>query len=203
MRPADLLYLLRDIRLRLDGDVSLARLAKRSGWSTFHVQRVFRRTVGETPKRYTLRLRLEGAAANLLTRRETVTQIARASGFASHEVFTRAFRRHFGSTPTCYRSRALEGASREIRQRHAMVVESAGPCLSFYHFRLDGQHHKGSSVMSVESIARQVREAQPILLIRRRVARAELPGMLAHRGVIVAAETVQSTRASLARLGNT
>ena len=62
----DLLQLLRAIRRRLDANVSLDALAERAGWSPFHLHRAFTRMVGETPKQYTLRLRLEGAAARLL-----------------------------------------------------------------------------------------------------------------------------------------
>ena len=67
--------------------------------------------VGETPKQYTLRLRLEGAAARMLASDDSIVDVALAAGFNSHEVFTRAFRRHFGRTPAEYRANALAGAS--------------------------------------------------------------------------------------------
>ena len=51
------------IRGDLDDDESLDALAARAGWSRFHFHRAFRAVTGETPKRYTLRLRLERAAA--------------------------------------------------------------------------------------------------------------------------------------------
>ena len=47
----DILQLLRELRGRLDGDVSLEALAARAGWSPFHFHRAFRKVVGETPKR--------------------------------------------------------------------------------------------------------------------------------------------------------
>ena len=93
----DLLQLLRAIRRRLDANVSLDALASRAGWSPFHLHRAFTRMVGETPKQYTLRLRLEGAAARLLASDDSIVDVALAAGFKSHEVFTRAFRRHFGT----------------------------------------------------------------------------------------------------------
>ena len=98
----DLLHLLRAIRRRLDANVSLDALASRAGWSPFHLHRAFTRMVGETPKQYTLRLRLEGAAARLLASDDSIVDVALAAGFNSHEVFTRAFRRHFGRTPAEY-----------------------------------------------------------------------------------------------------
>ena len=51
----------------LDEDVSLAALAGQAGLSAFHLHRVFSAAAGETPKQFTLRLRLARAAALLLT----------------------------------------------------------------------------------------------------------------------------------------
>jgi AraC family transcriptional regulator len=175
MRSTDLLCVLRDIRHRLDGDVSLGRLAKRAGWSPFHLHRAFRRALHETPKQYTQRLRLECAAAALLASGSSVTQVARSSGFASHEVFTRAFRRHFGRTPAQYREHAPAGASRIQLARHAKLTASVGPCVHLFHFPTSVR----GPTMATLSITRQERAAQPILFIRRRVARSELQGMLA------------------------
>src|SRR5687768_16648781 len=82
----EILQVLRDLRHRLDGDVSLDALATRAGWSRFHLHRAFRAVTGETPKRYTLRLRLERAASRLLTGAEPIVAVAARVGFASHEV---------------------------------------------------------------------------------------------------------------------
>ena len=178
MRATDLLHVLSDLRGRIDRDVSLAHLAKRSGWSAFHLHRVFRRAFGETPRQYTQRVRLERAAAALAISPRGVAEIGQAIGFASHEVFTRAFRRHFGCTPQRYRARALAGsASQAQRTRHAEVVESSGPCIRLFHFRT--QSNLSESPMPLLSITRVERPAQPLLYIRRRISRSELQGMLA------------------------
>src|SRR5436190_5054331 len=95
----DLLRLLGQVKGRLDGDVSLDALAARSGWSPFHLHRAFRQLVGETPKAYTQRLRLDRAAVRLAAGSERVVDVALDSGFASHEVFTRPFTRRFGRSP--------------------------------------------------------------------------------------------------------
>jgi AraC family transcriptional regulator len=177
MRTDDCLGVLRDIHRHLTTDVSLRRVAKRAGWSPFHLQRAIRKAAGESPKQYVQRLRLERAAARLVTGKANVAQIARAVGFASHEVFTRAFRRQFGCTPALYRSRALAGVPEPHRLRHAAVVESAGPCIRLFHF--PKTLHYTRTTMPTLSITRQERAAQPILFIRRRVAQGELQGMLA------------------------
>ena len=45
----DILHLLRQLRRRHGDNVSLEALARRSGWSPFHLHRAFRRVVRETP----------------------------------------------------------------------------------------------------------------------------------------------------------
>jgi AraC family transcriptional regulator len=168
----DLLQLLHDIRGRLDGNVSLEALAARAGWSPFHLHRAFRRVVGETPKQYTLRVRLERAAARLAAHDDAVLDIAISEGFSSHEVFTRAFRRHFGRTPASYRVAALKGASAEVRTRHVALTDAAGPCIGLFHTTVNSSSRR--SVMPVLSIDRRELAAQPVLIVRLRVARHEI-----------------------------
>jgi AraC family transcriptional regulator len=87
----------------LDQDLNLEALAERFGYSAFHFHRLFRETVGETPRRYVERLRLEKAAYKLQISAESILDISLATGFRNHETFARAFRRHFGGTPNRYR----------------------------------------------------------------------------------------------------
>jgi AraC family transcriptional regulator len=172
----DLLHVLRDVRRRLDEDVSLDRLSARAGWSPFHLHRAFRRIVGETPKQYTLRLRLEGAAARLLASDASITEVALAAGFASHEVFTRAFRRHFGRTPASYRATALAGASAAVRARHLELTQTTGPCLGLFHLPMTGHRRHSMATLTIE---RREIAPQNALVVRRRIARADLQGTLA------------------------
>jgi AraC family transcriptional regulator len=82
---------LREINRGLYGDVSLRAAAQRGGRSPFAFHRVFRRLAGETLKQYTLRVRLERAAVELLATDKAVAAVASSKGFSNHEVFTRAF----------------------------------------------------------------------------------------------------------------
>jgi AraC family transcriptional regulator len=179
MRPIDrdVLHLLRQLRRRHGSGASLEALASRAGWSPYHLHRAFRRVVRETPKQYTQRVRLEGAAARLAATRDSVLRVALGAGFASHEVFTRAFRRRFGCSPTEYRAVALNGFSTLERQRHAALVESTAPCVPLYHFDVAGPREK--TAMPMLSIAREELVQQPILFVRRRVARAEIAANIA------------------------
>ena len=173
----DLLSLLRHVRGRLDGDVSLDALAARSGWSSFHLHRAFRRLVGETPKAYTQRLRLDGAAARLAAGNDRVVDVALDSGFASHEVFTRAFTRRFGRSPERYRATARSVATAEARARHAEITEAAAPCLTLYHLSLEDSNR--SHAMSTPAIERKELQPQPALIVKRRVARSEIAATIA------------------------
>jgi AraC family transcriptional regulator len=173
----DILQLLSDLRGRLDGDVSLEALAARSGWSPFHFHRTFRKVVGETPKQYTLRLRLERAAARLASGGDPVVRVAAEAGFSSHEVFTRAFRRQFGLTPSRYRESALRGASPQERARHRALTDAAGPCVGLHHLPIN--RSRRSQTMPTLSIERRELAAKPILYVRLRTARHELPTAIA------------------------
>jgi AraC family transcriptional regulator len=175
-RDSDFLYSIRGLLGQLDGDVSLGSLAARRGGSSFHFHRTFRRIIGETPKQYTLRLRLERAGARLAASDESVLEIALASGFASHEVFTRAFRRHFGCTPVRYRAVALKNASASERARHLALTHRIGPCIRLFRF---SQSPSKGSTMPVLSIARREIAPQPVLFIRRRIAANEVQATLA------------------------
>lgn len=155
----------------LEDDVSLAALARRAGLSAYHLHRAFARAAGETPKQYTQRLRLERAAALLLTERDSVLEVALACGFRSHEAFLRGFRRQFGMTPGTYRRR---GFFQGVRTReHAALVQQAGPCLGLYHIREESRPKQ-----MAYSIEKRELKVQPVLLIRRRIAASEIAATL-------------------------
>jgi AraC family transcriptional regulator len=100
MNPALLVH----IQAHLDEDLSLDVLSAKASLSPAHFQRTFQALVGETPKNYVARLRLERAAFRLLIHDATLLDIALDCGFQNHETFTRAFRRRFGMPPSSYRA---------------------------------------------------------------------------------------------------
>jgi AraC family transcriptional regulator len=176
LRSIDLLPMVRGLR-SLGNDTSLNALAKRSGWSRFHFHRAFRDVMGETPKQYTLRLRVHRAAAALLTTDDTVQVIARATGFNSHEVFTRAFRRWFGRSPRQYRLHARSASSKRALPCHRRFVESAAPCIRLYHLPTDPISR--SPAMTLLSLERKDVAPMSFLYVRRQAARSEVSKTLA------------------------
>lgn len=169
-------HLLHEMLRNIDGDLSLSTLARQAELSSFYVQRAFRKLVGETPKQYTQRLRLERAAARLAATGGPVLEIALSAGFADHETFSRAFRRRFGCSPSQYRAFALADASRAERARHVAVTDTVAPCIGLF-FRSFDQPER-SARMSMISIERRELPAQPILFIRKQVAPSEIPDVL-------------------------
>ncbi len=159
----------------LDEDVSLASLAARAGLSAFHLHRVFSATAGETPKQYTLRLRLGRAAAMLLTGNDSVLNVALACGFQSHEAFSRAFRRRFGMTPRDYRARGFAPGP-EQTEEHERLVNRVGPCVGL--FRMSENRRSQRSDMAY-SIEKKELSPQPVLVVRRRVKPTEIAATLA------------------------
>jgi AraC family transcriptional regulator len=89
----------------LDQALDLQGLARAAALSPFHFHRVFRGLVGETPLELLRRLRMERAAWNLLHGASSVTGVAFAAGFETHEAFTRAFRAHYSCSPSEFRQR--------------------------------------------------------------------------------------------------
>jgi AraC family transcriptional regulator len=157
-------------------DASLTALARAANRSPFEVHRAFRRVVGDTPKRYTARLRLERAATELVATKRSIIEVALASGFASHEVFTRAFVRRFGMSPRAYRSRGLVGTgAREIVLRHAAVVREVGPCIGLHYMQLERKPVMTAPV----PVTRRQLSPQPTLVVRRKVVIANLAAELA------------------------
>jgi AraC family transcriptional regulator len=172
----DMLQVLRGVRDHFDADVSLESLSARAGWSPFHLHRAFRALTGETPKQYMLRLRLERATVQLLMTDAPIVTIAARVGFASHEVFTRAFRRHFHCTPTQYRARGRDRMTPADRRQHAEVLANAGPCVGLFHLPRDHARRHGMPMLSIE---RRELTAQHTLVARLRPARHELSQAIA------------------------
>ena len=92
-----------------DEQVRLHELADVAGIDKYHLVRRFAATLGVTPHRYQLLLRLSRAKA-MLREGVCVTQIAHGVGFADHSHMDRSFRVLMGMTPTEYR-RSVVGSN--------------------------------------------------------------------------------------------
>jgi len=154
-------------------NVLLSNLAAETGQSLFHAHRTLRAVLGETPKHFTLRLRVDRAAALLISSQASILDIALACGFESHEAFCRAFRRRFRVSPSAYRRSVRMGP---YARAHADLVDEIGPCVGLYHIDLKERCSRKSMEYSVST---KELTTQPVLVVRRRVRRAGIAAAIA------------------------
>ena len=96
----------------IEEPISPAILAKDVGMSTRQLERLFRRYLSRSPKRYYMELRLQKARNLLMQTDMTVINVALACGFASPSHFSKCYRSHYDTTP--YRERGSHAARLSI-----------------------------------------------------------------------------------------
>ncbi|MGR3756180.1 MAG: GlxA family transcriptional regulator [Tranquillimonas sp.] len=87
----------------IEEPISPALLAREVGLSTRQLERLFRRYLNRSPKRYYMELRLQKARNLLMQTDMSVINVALACGFTSPSHFSKCYRSHYGTTP--YRER--------------------------------------------------------------------------------------------------
>lgn len=90
----------------LDTRIANKELATHLNMSETALLRLFRETLGTSPQKEHLRLRLNHAANLLLQSEESIDQIAERCGFCDRNHFTRTFTREWEITPAHYRRTA-------------------------------------------------------------------------------------------------
>ncbi|WP_029686476.1 superoxide response transcriptional regulator SoxS [Tatumella saanichensis] len=91
------------INQNLGKSLSIDEVAAKSGYSKWHLQRMFRAVTQKTLGDYIRERRLVMAADALRKTRRPVFDIALQFGYDSQQTFSRVFRRQFDQTPTAYR----------------------------------------------------------------------------------------------------
>jgi transcriptional regulator GlxA family with amidase domain len=91
----------------IEDPMSPADLAEDVGMSTRQLERLFRRYLNRSPKRYYMELRLQKARNLLMQTDMSVINVALACGFASPSHFSKCYRSHYNTTP--YRERGTQG----------------------------------------------------------------------------------------------
>ena len=87
----------------IEEPISPSILAQDVGMSTRQLERLFRRYLNRSPKRYYMELRLQKARNLLMQTDMSVINVALACGFASPSHFSKCYRAHYDTTP--YRER--------------------------------------------------------------------------------------------------
>ena len=98
------------MEINIEEPISPSILAKDVGMSTRQLERLFRRYLDRSPKRYYMELRLQKARNLLMQTDMSVINVALACGFASPSHFSKCYRAHYDTTP--YRERGSHSAKR-------------------------------------------------------------------------------------------
>jgi transcriptional regulator GlxA family with amidase domain len=104
-RHPKLVVIIEKMEDNLEEPLSPSTLARQAGLSTRQLERLFRRYLDRSPKRYYLELRLKKARSLLLQTDMSVINVALACGFSSPSHFSKCYRAFYGRTP--YRERGI------------------------------------------------------------------------------------------------
>jgi AraC family transcriptional regulator len=85
------------------GPVRVPELAEFTGFSRFHLSRLFHETTQETLEAFLRRIRLERAAYALTSSEIPIFEVAAECGYVSPVAFGRAFRQAYGTNPSQFR----------------------------------------------------------------------------------------------------
>ncbi|MCA3436571.1 MAG: GlxA family transcriptional regulator [Rhodobacter sp.] len=109
VRHPKLSQVIQMMEANIEDPISPADLAEEVGMSTRQLERLFRRYLNRSPKRYYMELRLQKARNLLMQTDMSVINVALACGFASPSHFSKCYRAHYSTTP--YRERGTQGAT--------------------------------------------------------------------------------------------
>ncbi|MBB97164.1 MAG: AraC family transcriptional regulator [Rhodobacteraceae bacterium] len=107
VRHPKLSQVIQIMETNIEEPISPSLLAKEVGMSTRQLERLFRRYLNRSPKRYYMELRLQKARNLLMQTDMSVINVALACGFASPSHFSKCYRSHYDTTP--YRERGTRG----------------------------------------------------------------------------------------------
>jgi transcriptional regulator GlxA family with amidase domain len=120
-RHPKLIGIIEKMEANLEEPLSPSRLAREAGLSTRQLERLFRRYVDRSPKRYYLELRLKKARLLLLQTDMSVINVALACGFSSPSHFSKCYRAFYGRTP--YREQGMPSGRGMTGEQHIEVFE--------------------------------------------------------------------------------
>ncbi len=112
VRHPKLSRVVQKMETNIEEPISPSILAKDVGMSTRQLERLFRRYLNRSPKRYYMELRLQKARNLLMQTDMSIINIALACGFASPSHFSKCYRAHYDTTP--YRERGTQGGRQTV-----------------------------------------------------------------------------------------
>ena len=104
------------IREHIDESLNREVLADVAGFSVPHFHRIFTTCVGENIASYVRRVRMQRAGRKLRMGAVDITEVALAAGYETHSAFSKAFRQHFGLSPSKFRQLDCRTATQILRK---------------------------------------------------------------------------------------
>lgn len=98
--------IINEIALWIDGNIqtiNISIVAKRSGYSPYYLQRIFKKVMNITLGKYIFQKKMEFASYQLLNTNNLILNIAISVGYSSQQTFHRSFTKHFKVAPGVYR----------------------------------------------------------------------------------------------------
>ena len=97
----------------LDSRLDIDTVARRAGYSKWHLQRIFKEHTGQPLGEYIRAKKLQKSIERLAHSNEPILNVAIALGFDSQQSFNRSFKRQYGRRPA-----SGAGVSAALLRRH-------------------------------------------------------------------------------------
>jgi AraC family transcriptional regulator len=155
------------IENHLSTHIELTDISSHANMSHWHFQRIFKALTNETLKSYIRSRRIANSLEHLLNKQNSILDVAVASGFESHESYTRAFQRLFGFPPSKYRQGAKQKLIIRKPKFDSDYIKNLNDNVSLepkiYH--LEERHYIGieTEVKGIESEKTNIAEKLPAL----------------------------------------
>jgi len=104
-RSEVILPILTYLNMNYQKDITLEKLAEKSGYSKSRFSHIFSEMTGTTPIKYQNGIRLKVSAEMLLSTNHTVSEIAISCGFSDPLYYSKLFKKAYGVSPTEYRKK--------------------------------------------------------------------------------------------------
>ncbi|MGB9096825.1 helix-turn-helix domain-containing protein [Erwinia sp.] len=91
------------INSNINKNIKIEDVAKKAGYSRWHLQRVFNKVTNQSLANYIRNKKLELAAKDLLESNDSIMEISMKYGFDSQQSFTRIFSRRYRQPPATFR----------------------------------------------------------------------------------------------------
>ncbi len=86
------------------GEIDLTELATQTGFSLAHIRDVFKKCTGKSLMYYVQERKIANASQELLDSSDDIMEVALRFGYSGRDVFSRAFKRYTGYTPSEFRA---------------------------------------------------------------------------------------------------